>query len=193
MRKMTRWWRRAENRTICFIVSVPRPGANGLTNLQCKTALEELAEEATVEVVSTECMHIYCKVRAPYAKLWRQLTALRAASSPPGPIRTPHIPNVRAFSMRAAVSLGFRSGPYCKKALQFCPFPATALVDPCRMKKLGCAERPKEMVAEQTQMEAAGKEVAGVGGPLSRKKRRGGAKAKAQRERKAAQVRNVLG
>lgn len=71
------------------------------------------------------------------------------------------------------------SGPMCKREVEWCPFPAAALMDPWRAKKwppalpldAGDKDREEGEVEEKKR---------------GKKKRRGGAKAKKQRQHRAA-------
>lgn len=71
-----------------------------------------------------------------------------------------------------------RSGPACRQEPQWCPFPATALVDPWRAKNWPPA-LPLDAGAEDLEdgeIKEAGKQ--------KKRQRRGGAKARADRKRK---------
>ncbi|KZV81022.1 hypothetical protein EXIGLDRAFT_704420 [Exidia glandulosa HHB12029] len=119
VRKFTRWWRRKENRTYCLI---------------CMDSIDELGEKA----FSTECMHIFCKVR--YAQ--DASTSLTRKTALP------------SSSMGRVAN--FRT--------QMLPMQEThALLDPCRVHRLKPAPPASSLTAEQQQPPALSTANVGLG------------------------------
>lgn len=128
---------------------------------QCMDSIDELGEKA----FSTECMHIFCKVR--YAQdASTSLTPNSPAFFKHGESRQLPNPNVLLcsfffFPQRALTITS--TGYLCKKVLTHCPFPAHALLDPCRVHRLKLAPPASSPTAEPQQPPALSTANVGLG------------------------------